>query len=281
MGPDENGLWEYLHIPSGIRFVLIIPDGPFLIGSSDDQCGEASTDLRAKTTSADPQVIAQRTRCETPRHTVELSPFLIAKEEVTQAQWEKVMPTNLSHFRGADLPVENVSWVESVEFCKKNKFSLTTEAQWEYACRGHTSTPFSFGNFITSSQVNFDGRYPYRSGQPSGYQKATRPSSSGEVNSFGLRNMHGNVAEWCLDDFDESFYSQALASGRDPISTGRGFKKVIRGGSWNDPASECRSASRNWGGSQDRYPTVGFRPALTLDGGLVEQHTKASFASAR
>jgi formylglycine-generating enzyme required for sulfatase activity len=201
---------------------------------------------------------------------VDLSPFLIAKHEVTQAQWNVVMEgRNPSRFDGDALPVERVSWNVCTGFCKKIGLSLPTEAQWEYACRAGTSTRFSFGQTITLDEVNFNGDDPALSGDDSEEfrRKQTVEVGSLPANGFGLHEMHGNVAEWCKDVFDRNFYRQPRASGPDPLcNPPHRLERVVRGGSFHAPAPRCRSGFR---GDQPqprmhRAPFIGFRPARSV-----------------
>ena len=184
--------------------------------------------------------------------------FYLGKYEVTQAQWGRVMGNNPSSFGGADRPVENVSWDDAVEFCKKltemekkagrvpqgMSYQLPTEAQWEYACRAGTSTKYSWGDSISSANANYDenvdettiaGKYP--------------------PNPWGFHDMHGNVWEWCTDLYDE--YS--IGPVTEPIGGTSGWYRVIRGGSWGGVGAALRSAEReNLPPDYGNY-TFGFR----------------------
>ena len=171
--------------------------------------------------------------------------------EVTQGQWKRVMGNNPSNFSGcgSNCPVENVSWNDAQEFIRKlnameggNKYRLPTEAQWEYACRAGTTTPFNTGDNITTSQANYDGNNPmpgYSKGQ---YRKQTLPVKSFSPNRWGLYDMHGNVCEWCGDWYGENYYSSAPT--RDPQGPSSGTIRVLRGGCWNRGARILRSAVR-------------------------------------
>ena len=188
LGKNEQGLPEYRHRNTGIEFVSL-PGGTFLMGS--------------------PGTEARRMETEGPAHEVRLSAFLIAKYEVTQELWQKVMGRTPSRFKGQNRPVERVSWNDCQEFCKRSGLSLPTEAQWEYACRAGTQTPFWFGATTTTDQVNHDGSVPYGGGTKGTSRGTTLPVDALEPNGFGLYNMHGNVWEWCVDSFDVNSYSKA------------------------------------------------------------------------
>jgi formylglycine-generating enzyme required for sulfatase activity len=189
----------------------------------------------------------------------------MAETEVTQAQWRAVMGTDPSSFKGDNLPVEQVSWDDAVEFCRKLSsssgltVSLPTEAQWEYACRAGTTTPFHFGSTITPDQVNYDGEYPYGNAAEGVYREKTTQVGSFPANAWGLRDTHGNVWEWCAD-----WYASSLPGGTDPTGPSSGSHRVVRGGSWYSHAQHCRAAFRlNGDPTAGRY-TFGFRPVLSV-----------------
>ncbi len=174
------------------------------------------------------------------------------------------MGTSPSHFKGDDLPVESVSWNECQKFCLMTGLSLPNEAQWEYACRAGTSTPFSFGATITPEQVNYNGKYPYGDA-PKGLDRPKAVAvGSLPANGFGLHDMHGNVWEWCEDVYDANFYGTPAAAGPDPVSTSGSGDRVIRGGGWYLFASYCRSAFRGGLRPGDRSEPFGFRPLRPL-----------------
>jgi len=201
------------------------------------------------------------------QHRVTLSHgFWMLETEVTQQMWESVMRNNPSDVNGAKRPVEKVSWDDSQRFIRMLndwgvapagfKFSLPTEAQWEYACRAGTTTTFHFGNALSREQANFG-----QGGQgvpPSELQKTIEVRSY-SANTWGLYDMHGNVWEWCLD-WQGDYPSGAVT---DPTGVPTGDRRVIRGGGWVDPASVCRSAARQGNGSPStRNALFGFRLAL-------------------
>jgi sulfatase modifying factor 1 len=171
--------------------------------------------------------------------------------EVTQGQWWQVMGTDPSSFDdcGDNCPVETVSWDEAQAFIEElnrreatNGYRLPTEAQWEYACRAGTTTPFSFGECLSTSQANYDGDYPYTGCSSGTYRKTPIAVASLGKNAWGLYDMHGNVWEWCSDWYGS--YSSAVPR-PDPEGPTSGNYRVIRGGSWNIGARSCRSANRN------------------------------------
>lgn len=163
------------------------------------------------------------------------------------------------------LPVHASSWQDCQEFCRKTGLSLPTEAQWEYACRAGTTTPFSFGETITRDHAQFLIAAELQRLYRGGIHQAGKPVAveSKLPNSFGLHNMHGNVAEWCQDLYDSDFYSQPQASESDPVcSTGSGYR-VLRGGWWIHPTRLQRSAIRKGVKNEtSRYAGAGLRPAF-------------------
>jgi formylglycine-generating enzyme required for sulfatase activity len=216
-------------------------------------------------------------------------PFYLGVFPVTQAQWQKVMGNNPSYFSAtgggkdkvkgmntADFPVEQVSWEEARVFLQRlsaleterragRSYRLPTEAEWEYACRGGgcSSTPFHFGSSLSSTQANFDGRYPYGGGASGPYLERTCAVGSYRPNAFGLYDMHGNVYEWCADFYDEHYYSNSPKA--DPRGPSEGWRsRVMRGGGWRSESRGCRSAYRYWHSPDQGYFILGFRAALDL-----------------
>lgn len=207
---------------------------------------------------------AQREDDEGPVHRVTHSKgFWMGTYEVTQKQWRKVMGSNPSHRKGNNRPVENVSWNECQEFCRKLSakegytYRLPTEAEWEYACRGGTTTPFAYGRSINSRQTNFDGSEPYNDSAKSDFQGKTLEVGSFSANTFGLYDMHGNVREWCQDWYSSSYYRDSPA--RDPQGPKSGKNKVRRGGSYGSKGKWCRAAYRGAKEPDDRNKFTGFR----------------------
>jgi formylglycine-generating enzyme required for sulfatase activity len=228
----------------GMTFVLI-PAGAFIMGSPPD---EPMRDADER------------------QHWVTISkPFYMQTTEVSQGQWRAIMGNNPSHFRncGDDCPVEQVSWSDSQEFIRKlnqkegtDKYRLPTEAEWEYACRAGTDTPFHFGTCVSTDQANFDGNDPMPGCERGAAHHRTRMVGSFQPNAWGLYDMHGNVWEWCHDWHGE-YPSDHVSDPMGPLS---GTSHVLRGGSWYHYAWGIRSAVR-WL-SQGRRMEYGFRVAM-------------------
>ena len=203
---------------------------------------------------------------ETPHEVTLTKPFKMGVHEVTQAQYEQVMGVNPSRFKGADNPVENVSWDDAVEFCRRlselpaekaagNVYRLPTEAEWEYACRAGTTTKYSFGD--DESELGDYAWYGVNSDQK------THPVGSKKPNAWGLYDMHGNVWEWC-QDWEEDYPSGSVT---DPSGATSGSFRVFRGGRWGHPAVNCRSATRGRTKPSFRYyGSLGFRVSLSPSG---------------
>ena len=214
----------------------------------------------------------------TPQHEVYLQEFLMGKYAVTNAQWYAVMKTKPSEqydpkFQGDKQPVVGVSWHEAQAFCEKlseqtkRAVRLPTEAEWEYACRAGTTTPFAFGKTITTDQVNYNGNYPYADTSKGKYRECTVNVDSFTPNAWGLYQMHGNVWEWCLDEFHDS-YSEKPARlksngnevwGELKVNEEDNRAYILRGGSWYLNAIACRSALRYWDFARGQVNTLGFR----------------------
>jgi formylglycine-generating enzyme required for sulfatase activity len=232
--------------------MLQIPAGSFQMGS--------------------PASEAERRGNEGPQHRVQLQSFFLGQTPVTQAQWKEVaswsqvslkLNPDPAIFKGANRPVEQVSWEEATEFCRrlskrtKLVYTLPSEAQWEYACRAGTTTPFAFGDTLTPDLANYDGNYTYESGPKGQYRQQTTDVGSFAGNAWGLQDMHGNVWEWCLDHWHNS-YTGAPADGS-AWTAGGGTSRLLRGGSWYGDPANCRSAYRSNGRPDGRGYSLGFR----------------------
>ena len=207
---------------------------------------------------------------EIPPHKVTLTKsFYIQNTEVTQGQWKEIMGENPSFFKecGDGCPVEQVSWNEAQQFIKKLnqlegtiKYRLPTEAEWEYACRAGTKTPFSFGECLTSQEANYNGEHPFLQCKQGVIRKGPISAKASPGNPWGLIGMHGNVWEWCQDWFGN--YSSDTAV--DPSGPPSGSLRVIRGGGWNSYARACRSGNRSANEPTRRFANLGFRVARDL-----------------
>ena len=215
----------------GMEFVLI-PAGEFLMGSANGD------------------------KDERPVHTVRISQaFYLEKYEVTQGQWEAVMGTNPSQFKGdPKRPVEQVSWEDAQEFIRKlnakeggTKYRLPTEAEWEYAARAGSTTAYSFGDDVT--QLGEYAWYDQNAGN------TTHPVGQRKPNAWGLYDMHGNVWEWVQDWYGD----YAAATVTDPQGSSSGSVRVIRGGGWFGNAGDCRAAYRSYAPPGDRIADCGLR----------------------
>jgi eukaryotic-like serine/threonine-protein kinase len=200
---------------------------------------------------------------EKPIHRVNLLPFYMGIYAITQQQYQAIMGTNPSHFKGDNRPVENVSWYDAMKFCQKisqrtkKTYTLPSESQWEYACRAGTTTPFCFGETITPDLANYDGNYTYGKALKGKYREHTTDVGSFPPNTFGLHDMHGNVWEWCLDKWHDN-YNGAPAYGSSWLNNDNDYY-LLRGGSWSYPPVNCRSASRNRNTRDSRRNYYGFR----------------------
>ena len=195
---------------------------------------------------------------ETPPHQVDMHGFYIDKYEVTKEDYKKVMGSDPSSTKGCTIcPVDNVTWSEAQEYCKKTGKRLPTEAEWEYACRAGTTTTFGYGNALSGDQANFNGKEPF-GGVPAGpYKGKTVPVGSYAPNAWGLYDMHGNVAEWCSDWYDAAYYGNSVKA--DPTGLKDGKLKVVRGGAWNANGSSLRCAKRAGYNPTMRLNSIGFR----------------------
>ncbi len=213
-------------------------------------------------------------RWERPPHRVTVSSFYMGRYPITQSQWKAIaatakididLETNPSNFKGDELPVERVNWYQATEFCKrlsretKREYRLPSEAEWEYACRAGTTTPFYFGETITGELANYDASNTYAEEAKGEYRKQTTPVGQFPPNAFGLYDMHGNVWEWCADTFQGN-YDGAPTDGSVWTENGNNNHSSLRGGSWCFNPFLCRSAFRfNFSRRDDNYYFFGFR----------------------
>ena len=251
----EPGQAQYFieDLGNGINLDMVyIPGGSFLMGTEDEEI-----ERLVKKFSWD------GFRREKPQHEVTVQPFFMGKFQITQAQYQEVMSKNPSNFKGDERPVEKVSWENAVEFCRRlsqktgKEYRLPSEAEWEYACRAGTTTPFHFGGTITSDIANYRGSSTYANEPKGEYRKKTIQVGSFPPNAFGLYDMHGNVWEWCQDDWLDN-YQDAPTDGIAWFSE-NSSKKVIYGGSWDSRPDKCRSACRSPNARDNRSPDLGVR----------------------
>ena len=243
LGYDKVGLYSDIIIKDITQRCRWIPPGIFSMGSPSSE--------------------KKRHDSETQHQVTFTQGFWLADSACTQALWKAVMGDNPAFFtKNENNPVEQVSWDDVQNFIKKLNIlipglgiQLPTEAQWEYACRAGTVTPFSFGETITPEQVNYDGNVPYADGKKGGCREKTVEVKSLPANSWGLYEMHGNVWEWCADWYDDFSVIPVI----DPPGSDTGSSRVLRGGSWSNYGWRTRSANRGWYAPVNRDNYIGFR----------------------
>ncbi len=254
--------------------MALIPAGTFCMGSPESEVERYDDETQHKVTIS--------------------KDFWMSQYEVTQAEWEAVIGNNPSYSQGANLPVEQVSWYDAIEYCNKlsekegltpayridkgrndpnnenkhdvvrwlvtwdreaNGYRLPTEAEWEYACRAGTTTPFSTGNNLTTNQANYNGNYPYNENAEGEYQERTTAAGSFPPNAWGIYDMHGNVWEWCWDWYDDYSENNQI----DPSGAASGTGRVLRSGCWGSGGRGVRSANRGSLTPDHWYDVYGFR----------------------
>ncbi|MGD9685821.1 MAG: formylglycine-generating enzyme family protein [Desulfobacter sp.] len=248
-GQDHYGIWQGIFVNSiEVRFRWI-PPGEFMMGSPEDE--------------------PDRNDNEGPLHRVAFEKgFWLAETACSQELWQAVTGKNPSRFKeeGPEHPVENVNWYDANDFIDGLNHlvpgldvRLPSEAEWEYACRAGTETPFWFGRELTPDKANYDGGYSYNSGPKGEYRKKTVPVTFFEQNPWGLYQMHGNVWEWCLDRWHGN-YNGAPDDGS-AWEDGDSYRRVCRGGSWINNWWFLRSAYRNSRPRAGLYDSIGLRLA--------------------
>lgn len=244
----------------GISTAMVaIPGGSFVMGSPEDEPGRYSN--------------------ESPQHNVSVEPFFMGRYPITQAQWRVVadlpevnqaLEPDPARFKGDNHPVERVSWSDAIEFCARlsvytqRRYRLPTEAEWEYACRAGTTTPFHFGKMITTEVANYNGSAYGNGPQGESREATTLVDHFGIANAFGLSDMHGNVWEWCQDHWHNNYEGaptngSAWLSKAEDEKEDEDIKRVIRGGSWYGLPWFCRSAIRYNSNPRDTLYSIGVR----------------------
>jgi eukaryotic-like serine/threonine-protein kinase len=219
--------------------MVYIPDGSFKMGSDDYDS-------------------------EKPQHVVHIPSFYMGRFQVTQEQYLTITGTNPAKWKDAKLPVEQIYRNEAQIFCQRlsnitgKKYRLPSESEWEYACCAETTTPFSFGKTISTTLANYNGDYTYKSGAKGHYRGKTTPVGSFPANGFGLHDMHGNVFEWCEDQWHEN-YQEAPTDGTAWVDNDD--FGLLRGGSCHDNPRTCRSTSRSRSPAVIQDLIIGFRLA--------------------
>lgn len=247
-----------------------IRGGNFLMGTNWSEIEKAYGDAKVNQDELTQATIAS----EMPQHKVNINGFFMSRYEITQAQWQAVMgnlPNNIPlDFRGADLPIINVSWRQANDFCQKLSlltgkiYRLPSEAEWEFAAKAGTDAPFGFGKSITSNLANYMATVPYLSAMKGEYrQSLVAVGSLKAFNSFGLADMHGNVWEWTADNWSDD-YDNSPTDGSAWETDDEDYRlyRVMRGGSWNSIGNNCRAASRRKQPQMTGSTKIGFRVVM-------------------
>ena len=225
-----------------------IPPGTFVMGSPANEEGQENS--------------------EQPEHPVNVSTFYLGQTQITQAQWSAIFPDEAVKFgNNSQLPVDSISWIDATEFCHRlstntgREYRLPTESEWEYACRATTTNPFAYGDTISPSIVNYDGLRPYGRIVKGTCRDKSTPVATFPPNLFGLYDMHGNLWEWCLDEWFAN-YDDAPKDGTargDLVTRDENKQRVVRGGSWFSSGNICRAASRSSLPASYQHNHYGFR----------------------
>jgi eukaryotic-like serine/threonine-protein kinase len=225
-----------------------IPAGTFMMGASDREEDQKGS--------------------EQPQHSVNINTFYLGQTQITQAQWTAIFPDRSGKISSnSQLPINSISWLDALEFCQRlsaktgRKYRLPSESEWEYACRATTTTPFTYGDTISSSIVNYDAARPYKRAPKETCRGKATAVGIFPPNLFGLYDMHGNLWEWCLDEwFADYIDAPTDGSSRGDLKTRDEMsQRVVRGGSWFSQGQMCRAASRNSLFASSQHNHYGFR----------------------
>jgi uncharacterized protein (TIGR02996 family) len=238
---------ETLTLPGGVLMPFtFVPPGAFLMGGTVEDN-------------------------ETPVHRVTLTRgYFLGVYPVTQAQWAAVMGTDPSNFKGPNRPVESVSWEDARAFCTAlsggtgRRVELPTEAQWEYACRAGTTTEYHCGDVLSTDLANYDGNYSWNGSPKGAYREETTDVGSFPPNPWGLCDLHGNVWEWCADEYGP-YTGEDRTDPEEKDINSDNSSRVLRGGSWYGSPQYCRAAYRGWFAPDIRNLSIGFRVCFRLD----------------
>ncbi|MEH2306355.1 SUMF1/EgtB/PvdO family nonheme iron enzyme [Nostoc sp.] len=268
--------FEVVTIAQGIEIKRCLKQAEYFIESlADGVVLEIVSIAGGKFQMGAPQDESESLEDERPQHIVTLNPFYMGKYPITQAQWRVVaklpkikrcLKVEPSCFKGDNLPVERVSWHDAQEFCERlsretgRKYRLPSEAEWEYACRAQTSTPFHFGKIITTNLANYCG---HNENIHTSYHQQTIEVGNFPANAFGLYDMHGLVWEWCAD-YEHEDYQGAPLDESVWLNDGNEEYRILRGGSWDSSPNCCRSASRFSEMASVTDSRFGFRVVCTL-----------------
>ena len=284
--PIDVQAYQQKLAPGVVLTMVEIPAGNFLMGSPP---GEEGRDWYASLSSVLKQGLGVEGRDVEAQRRITVPAFRIGRFPITQAQWkvvagfeklERELNADPSYFKGPERPVEKVSWHDAIEFCRRlskhtgRNYTLPSEAQWEYACRAGTTTPFHFGETLITELANYDGNYTYGQGLKGTYREQTSNVGSFPANAWGLQDMHGNVWEWCLDRWHPSL-ERAPTDGsawQEPASDlAKDYqdRRLLRGGSWYSLPGYCRSAFRLSNPPVFLHGHVGFRVCCLPQGSFL------------